>query len=510
MKSKLLGLSLITATLVFSLFFSCKKDTSQPHSPTDSTSVVDLRKGLLLYLPFTGNFADSSGNNNPTTPLGGVALSSDPFGTANSAMASSGGWERVVVTNNGSIKFDSAFTFSANVLCRQQHDQSFVSMVKRATGQGVTFGLGYGIPGFNRVNFTVSNSNATCSDVTSAYNTAVDTSDLTMVTDQWYNLVVTFYKGTLKMYANGKLISTKTSSSPTVPICPGAEVIVGGWWDGPTPQGINGKMDEVRLYNRTLNDQEIAKLAQGFPVHSSLPVADLKKGLLLYLPFNGNIADSSGNNNPTTAVGGASLTYDAHGYANSAFGGTGNGERIVVTNNGSIKFDTAFTFSASVLSRTTAQQAFVSMVKRATGKGVTFGLGYGIPGITRINFTVSNNLATCDVPTSDANTVVDTSNLTLQPESWYNLVVIFHKGTLQMYANGQLISTKTGASPTVPICPGAELIIGGFWDGGNAESINGKMDNVRLYNRVLIPEEIALLAKNYQLNSNSIRQTVSH
>src|SRR5579872_3504588 len=64
---------------------------------------------------------------------------------------------------------------------------------------------------------------------------------------------------------------------------------------------------------------------------------NLTKGLLLYLPFSGSIADSSGNNNPTQAVGSV-LTYDTHGYANNAFGGTGNGERIYVTNNGSISF----------------------------------------------------------------------------------------------------------------------------------------------------------------------------
>ena len=42
------------------------------------------------------------------------------------------------------------------------------------------------------------------------------------------------------------------------------------------------------------------------------PTVNLTKGLLLYLPFSGNIADSSGNNNPTLASGSV-LTYDAHG-----------------------------------------------------------------------------------------------------------------------------------------------------------------------------------------------------
>src|SRR6185437_8576638 len=44
------------------------------------------------------------------------------------------------------------------------------------------------------------------------------------------------------------------------------------------------------------------------------PTVNLAKGLLLYLPFSGNIADSSGNNNATTALNGASLTFDTHGY----------------------------------------------------------------------------------------------------------------------------------------------------------------------------------------------------
>ncbi|HEY8970409.1 MAG TPA: hypothetical protein VIM64_14995, partial [Puia sp.] len=154
------------------------KNNPEPPPPGDSTQIVNLKKGLLVYLPFTGNFADSSGNNNPTTPLGGVSLAADAFGAANSAMYGSGNGERVVVTNNGSIKFDSAFTFSANVLCRVTHDQAFVSMVKRATGQGVTFGLGYGIPGLSRVNFTVSNKNATCDQIPLDYNSTVDTSNL--------------------------------------------------------------------------------------------------------------------------------------------------------------------------------------------------------------------------------------------------------------------------------------------------------------------------------------------
>jgi len=505
MKIKLLTPSLLLAAL----FFSCKKDSHPTPPPTDSSNIVNLKKGLLLYLPFSGNFADSSGNNNPTTGVNGASLGSDLSGNASSAFDGAGNGQRVIVTNNGSIKIDTAYTVSMNVMLRSYQRANLIDMVKHATGDGWGFGIGTAEYSTNIINMNTVDTTGNCSTTVQSYNSQLLPSNSALLPGVWNNVVTVFNKGVSKIYINGQLNATLTTSNSHIPECMSSNVIVGGWWDGDVAS-IDGKLDEVRVYDRAVNENEIAKLATGFPAQSSGPVADLTRGLLLYLPFSGSIADSSGNNNPTTALGGASLTYDVHGYANSAFGGTGNGERIVVTNNGSIQFDTAFTFSASVLSRTTQGQTFVSMVKRASGKGVTFGLGYGIPGITRVNFTVSNSLATCDDVTSVANTVVDTSNLTLQPESWYNLVVIFHKGTLQMYANGQLISTKTGASNTVPICPDAEIIIGGWWDSGNAQSINGKMDNVRLYNRVLMPEEIAMLAQHYQPNSNSIRQLVNH
>jgi len=265
MKTQHLAPFLILAALSSTLTFSCRKqDPIHPHQPPDSTG-VDLKKGLLVYLPFSGNYADSSGNNNPTTALAGVTLSTDMFGTPNTAMSGTGNGERVAVSNNGSIKFDSAFTFSANVLSLRQHDESLVSMVHRADAKGVSFGFGYGIPGNNHLNFTVAHNTLGCDDyIYPNTNSTTDTSGYTLTDNTWYNLVVTFDKGTLKMYANGTLISTKIGPSQTVPICPSADLVVGGWWDDDNAMSINGKMDEVRLYNRVLTAEELAQLAKNF------------------------------------------------------------------------------------------------------------------------------------------------------------------------------------------------------------------------------------------------------
>jgi hypothetical protein len=507
MKIKSLTVVAASFALSFTLFSSCKKDTVPEIPPVDSTQIANLKEGLLLYLPFSGNFADSSGNNNPTTGVGGAALTADQSGTASSALNGTGSGQKVVVTNNGSIKFDTAYTISMNVMLRSYQRSSFFDMVKDATGDGWVFGVGTDIGSTNILNMNTVDTTGNCSTTVQPYNSQLFSSTTALQPGTWYNIICVFNKGVSRIYINGQLNATLTTPNRFVPECMSSNITVGGWWSG-DPASINGKLDEVRLYNRPLKAVEIARLAQGFPLQTTEPVADLKRGLLLYLPFSGNFADSSGNNNQTAAVDGASLTYDAHGYANSAFGGTGNGERVVVTNNGSIKFDTAFTVSMAISLKTNSQQDFVSMIKRATGTGFSFGVGNGLPGVTKVNFTVAKTNAGCDDIMSPANSVGDSSSLELQPDAWYNLVVTFHKGTLNMYANGLLVSSKTGGSNTVPVCPGAEIIIGGWWDGDPA-SINGKMDNVRLYDRVLLPEEIAMLSQHYQPGSNSVRQVVN-
>src|ERR1700753_2220092 len=80
-------------------------------------------------------------------------------------------------------------------------------------------------------------------------------------------------------------------------------------------------------------------------VFKTIDTPDIKTGLLLYLPFNGSIADSSGNNLTTTAFNGGTLTYEEHGFANHAFGSPGNNTAVLVSNNGAIKMDTAFSIS---------------------------------------------------------------------------------------------------------------------------------------------------------------------
>ncbi len=251
------------------------------------------------------------------------------------------------------------------------------------------------------------------------------------------------------------------------------------------------------------------------PVHDTLTVTkidtiripppppdtpNLKNGLLVYLPFsNGSISDSSGNGNPTSAVNGAVPTYDAHGYANSAFASSGSGEGLLVSNNGSIKFDTAYSVSFDVMIKAVGVQEMVILSNYTNNSGATFGIGTNQPGISNLIMGLTDSTVQCGIVADPTHNTIDTCNFIPQIGSWYNIISTFTNGILKTYVNGQLISTKKARSQTAYVCPTSQIIIGSGW--GGTASMNGKIDEFRLYNRTLTAQQIAWLSRNFQPTS---------
>jgi len=248
---------------------------------------------------------------------------------------------------------------------------------------------------------------------------------------------------------------------------------------------------------------------------------NISKGLVLYLPFNGSFADSSGNGYTVTAVNGATLDYDMHGYASSAFNATGAGERLIVSNNGGYKVDTAFSVSCDFMMRSNAYyaggydfsglQVFLSIVNVAAGTGPTFNIGMSVPAFPQyFTFNVCGAQGN-DCSSYGANmayNISDTSNFTPQLGAWYNAVCVYSKTATSIYINGKLISTQTNPNTASALfCTGSNFVIGGWWNGGGSgfEGIRGKLDEVRFYNRVLTPHEITWLARNFQVNSTRVK-----
>jgi hypothetical protein len=200
------------------------------------------------------------------------------------------------------------------------------------------------------------------------------------------------------------------------------------------------------------------------------------------------------------------LTYDEHGYANNAFGGIGSNQFILVTNNGSIKFDTAFTASIDFMAKDlSAKHVFLSMINCNDGFGASFVLGTCWPGSYQyVQYGVLNVTGGCS---SYADTSMEgTALISFTPDlyAWYNAILVYHRGTAQLYIKGNLVSTTTSLGKLANFCAASNILIGAWWS-TDVGGFSGSLDNVRLYNRVLTPHEIAALASNYQVNSTSQR-----
>jgi hypothetical protein len=233
-----------------------------------------------------------------------------------------------------------------------------------------------------------------------------------------------------------------------------------------------------------------------FPPADTTGTVDLRLGLVLWLPFDGNMADSSGNNNMTEGLNGAGLVSDEHGSASGAFGANGTNQVVLVTNNGSIKFDTAYSVSFNVQSNdNNSLHMYISMINWTNGNAPTFGVGTSCPAyLNRVTIAANDSVAGCDNDGRGTNTALaDTTNFNPQPGSWYNVIEVYHRGSVTTYVNGQIVGIKSGPGTRALDCLSEQVVVGGWWS-GDPENLNGKIDDVRIYNRVLTGKEIARLA----------------
>lgn len=124
-----------------------------------------------------------------------------------------------------------------------------------------------------------------------------------ILANTWYHVALTYDAATttMKLYKNGVLVSTNTNVPPFV----GGNALRLGSYD-PGLNQLGGKLDEVRIWNRVLNQCEIQNNMNG-------ELSAGQTGLLVYYQFNqglnaGNnagitsLTDSSGNNNNGTLV----------------------------------------------------------------------------------------------------------------------------------------------------------------------------------------------------------------
>jgi hypothetical protein len=208
-------------------------------------------QNLTLFLPFdegSGTIAyDFSGNNNNGTLYNGSIVCSGGDcpnwvdGKFGKALSFDGVDDYVNISDSVSLDFSGSFTMEYWVKFNNvSGEQWLVSKGGGWNRKGFfsTIGISPGVLRFGMGNGTTE--------------VVADNSGFT--TGVWYHIVMTYDGLTMRVYSNGVLLPN--SATNTFAYVNDYPVRVGGS-DGTSFLPFNGTIDEVRIYNRALNEEEI-------------------------------------------------------------------------------------------------------------------------------------------------------------------------------------------------------------------------------------------------------------
>ncbi len=202
--------------------------------------------GLVGYWPFNGNANDESGNGNNGT-VNGATLTTDRFGNANGAYHFTLASSNYISTPGNNLPIGSS--------------SSTMSIWFNATGysnSGMSRAmLSYGIWNSNKARY-IGQRGGSSNVLTYAqlFNDKNCTFNYSLNT--WYNFVVTYDTGVVKMYINSNLIGTYTITGTATSqgnVYFGCHPSLGDFFDG--------NLDDAAIYNRALSQSEITQLYTG-------------------------------------------------------------------------------------------------------------------------------------------------------------------------------------------------------------------------------------------------------
>ena len=228
--------------LVFSIF-----------SFSFSNAQVNLNQGLVAYYPFNGNANDASGNN-INGIVSNATLTTDKFGALNSAFDFNGSSSYIQLPYSNLYNFAPQDSFSISVLVLPDPLYSWPapSVVVKSPPNA-----NYLASNWNYGTYILNNK----AMVGFANNNVLIGSTVFNNNPCWYNIVQTYMNGIWKLYVNGVLESQDLSQTKFILQDGSSSKIAFGKKGESFGDWYKGKMDEVRIYNRVLNQNEVNALS---------------------------------------------------------------------------------------------------------------------------------------------------------------------------------------------------------------------------------------------------------
>ena len=278
-----------------------------------------IPQGLVAYYPFNGNANDVSGNANNGT-IHGATLTTNRFGTANSAYSFNGSSNYISMSSvlnlplGNSSRTISVWLSPANLA--GQWTLTAIAYGSASTSNAYMFGLGQNV--------------IAVQGWVTDFNTP-----LTYLTNQWINAVCTYDGTNVSIYVNGSLMGSGTNTTwNTI----GTEFYLGGRVSLGN-SFFDGKLDDIGIWNRALTTNEIQQLyTEGENSNTKVVIHNNAKSILITPDLIQANSTITGSNN--TFIGENALKSNRNGNNNTAVGykagemTSGNGNIFLGANSG--------------------------------------------------------------------------------------------------------------------------------------------------------------------------------
>jgi hypothetical protein len=310
------------------------------------------------------------------------------------------------------------------------------------------------------------NSDATLSFSVNDSGTSYSIKSETIDPNRWYHLLMKFDGSSLIAYIDGQKVDSKSATLSY----PNSEpfVIAGRHKNGSYDLPLNGKINDVRLYNRVLSPKEIKTLYEwGSGDYTRRSLHDgTDSGAVSRWKFESGAvtADSWGSNTLTDKTSDGTTTDGIRGDAKSF---DGSDDYMTAGSVG----DYTDNFSIFAWVKGTGADRIVTRRDGSTTQ-YDFFINDGGSGELSL-WDGSNTYNTLPIGGFDSG-------------DWHHVGFAIDSGVLKFYGNGRLMSTHSSVSIS-SITKDTEI---GSNNNGSNGHFGGDMDDVRIYSRALEPHEV--------------------
>lgn len=413
-----------------------------------------LAEGLVAYYHFDGNGSDASLFHNDAYRNEGL-VAAGHLGDPNTAIHIGGG-QTIRVSNSSSLSSFGNFVTISTWLAPETLQPRYTYAVKKGVyqqngtfavvvdGQTMRPEVWFGLAGGSQV----------------------QAKGPEIIEGAWTHVVGVFDGTTASLYLNGALVAATTSAGAL-------ENNTSDLTFGLDPENqtvnFNGKVDETRIYNRALSASEVRAL---YRLEAQLYLTD---GLVAYYHFDGNGTDASGYHNDAYRLEGTSAAGLLGATATAV--SVDNGQTIRVANSASLS---SFQNAASV-SAWLRPGSLPPRYSYAMKKGVYLQNGSFVVVINGVTMRPEVWFGLAD------GELVQVPGPAIPTESWTHVMGVFDGTKAALYLNGTLVGTTIASG--VLENNSSDLTFGLDPDNSSVY-FSGRLDEARVYNRALSPDEV--------------------